>query len=79
MADWKYEPVFLRRTYDRETKGWLWTAGRDKYKTAADALNAYGSKGWELVRVVGEHDSNVYRDGIDVYEERYRAFFKAPA
>jgi len=49
------------------------TAGSDdeSFESIEAALNAYGSRGWELVGVVGgRHESG---------NATYSAFFKAPA
>jgi hypothetical protein len=75
VATWKYQTVYGRSDYDNKKNAWVITALGKAYGSIAEALDAQGVVGWELVSVVGR----IVSPGPGISYEEYRAFFKAPA
>jgi hypothetical protein len=74
VATWKYQTVYVSSNYDNKKRAWVTTAGGKTYDSIAEALDAQGAVGWELVSVVGQ----MVDPGPGISYERYRAFFKKP-
>ena len=75
MTNWKYKTIYISTNYDNKENDWVTQSGGKAYDSIAEALNAQGAVGWELVSVVGKSVD----PGPGISYEVYRAFFKAPA
>jgi hypothetical protein len=75
VAQWRHRAIYITAGYDyRVGRNVCRAAGRE-HEHLADALDAIGAEGWELVSVV-----LVSREvGGDFEGEVFCAFFKAPA
>ena len=75
MTQWRHRAVYVKTGYDyRVGRNVCRAAGRE-HEQLADALDAVGADGWELVSVVLVNRET----GHDFEGETYCAFFKAPA
>jgi hypothetical protein len=67
--------VYITTGYDYRAGRNVCRVGGSEYEKLADALDAVGAEGWELVSVVLVSRAS----GHDFEGEIYCAFFKAPA
>ncbi len=75
MTRWRHRAVYITVGYDYRVGRNVCRTGGREFEKLADALDAVGAEGWELVSVV-----LVNRDiGREFEGEMYCAFFKAPA
>ena len=75
MTQWRHGAVYLTTGYDYQVGRNVCRAAGREYERLADALDAVGSDGWELVSVVLVNRET----GHDFEGEMYCEFFKAPA
>jgi hypothetical protein len=74
VARWRHRTIYITTGYDyRVGRNVCRVAGRE-HESIADALDAVGVDGWELVNVVLVSRAS----GHDFEGEIYCAFFKAP-